>query len=112
MNGRSSTALSETQCRSNSSERLPNLPMMPERITYSTHTPAVFFVFDRGDHFSAGFHGTPEKRIRIFHHHHHAHHGSKEPSAANRLRAEVQEFRSFIGHPKFRSSHRHLRYHA
>src|SRR2546430_13060110 len=30
----------------------------------------------------------------------------------SRFRAEVQEFRSFIGHPKLRSSHRHLRYHA
>src|SRR6266705_1138776 len=112
MNGRSSTALSETQCRSNSSlERLPNLPMMSERITYSTHTPAVFLVFDGRNHGGTSARGTREDRVRISHDHDHAHHGAAK-IRPKRFRAEVQEFRSFIGHPKLRSSHRHLRYHA
>src|SRR5439155_10342214 len=106
MNGRSSTALSETQGRSNSSlEWLPNLPVMSERITYSTHTPAVFFVFDGRNHSGTSTRGTCEDRVRISHDHDHAHHGAAK-IIAQRLRAEVQEFRSFIGQPKLRSAHR------
>src|SRR5947207_14428391 len=85
--------------------------MMSEWITYSTHTPAVFFVFDRRNHSGASSRGTRKNRVWISHDHDHAHHGAAKISP-KRLGAEVQKLGGFIGHPKLCSSDRHLRYHA
>ena len=72
--------------------------MVSERIDDSSQAPTIFLVADGPDHRGSGGDGPLESRIRVFHDHHHP-----NGAAAERLRAEVEVHRRFVGEPEFGS---------